>query len=133
VNPDADPVEECQQRLTRMRAGQFEGVTAEEATEGAEAAHMDLGVGWGGRRIGWGLIKAFDLYEGGDWQQAWFAISDGERYGAVLASLSGSEVAAARNRGEDPVDVLRERLRDMLIPNNIDHFAQVALSHPIRL
>jgi hypothetical protein len=94
---------------------------------------MDLGVGWGGRRVGWGLMKTGELNGGGDWQEAWFAISDGERDGAVLTSLNASDVAAASNRGEDPIETLTEVLRQMLLPSSVDHFDHIALSHPIRL
>lgn len=116
-----------------MRLGNRQGVTPAEAEQGGEAARMDLGVGWGGRRVGWGLIKALEMYEGGDWQQAWFAISDGDRDGAVLTSLNGTQVGVAKNRGENPMDVLAERLRDIQVPNNGDHFDQIALAHPIHL
>jgi hypothetical protein len=107
------------------------GVTDGDAEAAVEAARMDLGVGFGGRRIGIALIKALPLYAEGDSMPAWYAISDGERDGAIKAKLSGSQHAVVTNCGEDPVEELTDRLRHLLIPDSGDYFDQLALAHPI--
>lgn len=108
-----------------------DGITAEEAEAAVEAARMHLGVGFGGRRVGIALIKALPVYSaGGDSMPAWYAISDGERDGAINAELSGTQHAAVTNRGEDPVEELTDRLRRLGMPDG-DHFDQLALAQPI--
>jgi len=131
-----DPMQECQDRLAAMRAGnRADEVTPEEAERGLVAARGDRSAGFGGRQLGWGLIKAYGLngLGVGDRLPCWFAISDGEHDGAVLASLSGSDAAAASNQGEVPAEVLWERLRAIPLENPASHFLQVALNHPLHL
>ena len=64
-----DPIGDAIAKLAVMSAGEWDGVTADEAERGVAVARENLTSGFGGRRLGYGLIKAAPLYEGGDWQQ----------------------------------------------------------------
>lgn len=127
-----DTVQEAQDRFASMAAGTFDRVSANEAAAGRAEALEWLGGGFGGRRLGAGLIKELPLYEGGDWLPVWVAITDGDRFGAVLVTLNGSAAAAGRNAGEDPVAHVLDRLRQTAMQNPFSPFDQVALAHPIR-
>jgi hypothetical protein len=116
-----------------MLRGEFVDVTPEEAAQGVASAREYRTSGYSPRQLGWGLIKAYPVGTGGDRLPCWVAITDGERDGAVLASIDGSHAAAASNRREDPVEVLMSRVRHMLIPNTGSHFDHVALARELHL
>jgi hypothetical protein len=94
-----DPLAEAEARLQAMIAGDVDGISPAQAQTAVEAVTRDRKGGLGGRSLGFAVIQARPLYEGGDWQEFVVAVSDGGRNAAILARLSGS--LAKRAAGHD--------------------------------
>ena len=129
------PIEERTAVLHAMLAGRVDGVGPDEARRGLEAARANREQGYGGRTLGFGVIQARPLYEGGDWQQFLVAVTDGERQAAITVSFSGSQIAALNARGEDVTAHLLDRLQGATgsLPNDGHRYENIILHHPIRL
>jgi hypothetical protein len=133
-------IAEREEALRLMLEGQSDAAAAEEARAGVEAARADreredaAGI-LGPRELGFGLIRAGQLYDGGDWQELLFAVTDGEREAAIVARLSGSLVASLTARGEDVVGHAFERLRGAAgsLPDDGRRYENVLLHHPFTL
>jgi hypothetical protein len=130
---DIDPIAESEQRLARVLAGAELDVPREAAVAAVDAAREDMEHGGlGGRSLGFAIIRAGDLYAGGDWQEFLVVVSDGEREAAIVARLSGTAVAVLAARGEDPGEHLLERMRNAVgtLPNDGRRYENVILNHP---
>jgi hypothetical protein len=130
---DIDPIAESERRLAALLAGAEPDVPREAAVAAVGAAREDKEYGGlGGRSLGFAIIRASDLYAGGDWQEFLVVVSDGERHAAIVARLSGSAVAVLAARGEDAGEHLLERLRNAVgtLPNDGHRYENVILNHP---
>jgi hypothetical protein len=125
-----DPVQDAQGRLEAMRAGVWDGVAAGDAESGASDAIGSLS---DGRGLGYGVIAALPIDPTFGWLPIWVAISDGEREGAIMATLSQDEAAAVSERGDEPAHYALEQLRQLEFESGESGFDQLAVSHPIQL
>jgi hypothetical protein len=125
-----DPVAAAEQRLARMLAGHAADASAAEAA--LAVARADQAGEYAARSVGFGVIRAGELYDDGDWQEFVIAITDGTRHAAIVARLSGSAVAGLLARGEDPAEHLLERMRSAVgtLPNDGRRYENVILNHP---
>lgn len=127
-----DPVAAAEQRLAQMLARRAPDASAGEAEAALAAARADQAGEYAARSVGFGVIRAGELYDGGDLQEFVIAITDGTRQAAIVARLSGSAVARLRARGEDPAEHLLERMRSAVgtLPNDGRRYENVILNHP---
>jgi hypothetical protein len=102
-------IAEREEALRQMLEGESDSASADEARAGVEAARRDrerddaAGI-LSPRELGFGLIKAGRLHGGGDWQELFFAVTDGEREAAIVVRLNGSLVASLAARDEELAD-----------------------------
>jgi hypothetical protein len=113
-------------------AGVVPAVSAADARAAVERARADKEGGLGGRSLGFAIIHARNLYDGGDFQEFLVAVTDGTRDAAIIARLSGSAVAGLKARGEDVVAHLLERMQNAVgtLPNDGRRYENVILNHP---
>ncbi len=123
-----DPIKDARGRLDAMRAGVWDGVKSDDADSGAADAVESLG---DGRRLGYGVIDVMPIDPEFGWLPVWIAIADGEREGAIMATLSEGQAAAITERGEEPARHVLDLLRQRSFEADESAFDQLAVSHPI--
>lgn len=126
--------EERETVLRAMLAGRVNGIASEEASRAVSEA-LGSRTEHGGRSVGFGVIQARPLYEGGDRQEFLVVVTDGKRQAAITVSLSGTQIAILQARGEPVLAHLLDRLQGAAgsLPNDGRRYDNLVLNHPIRL
>jgi hypothetical protein len=121
-----DLIREREDALAAMLTGQWEGVSADAAAAGVEAANEERTGGYAGRAVGFGVIAEKGA---GDGIEFLVAITDGTRQGAIRARLTGTRAAVLRNTGVDAREHIVERLRNaaLSLPNDGNRYLNMIL------
>jgi hypothetical protein len=132
---DIPEIQAREDALQAMRDGAWEGVEAAQVQAALEAAEADRTGGYGGRVLGFGMILARPVHEGGDWQEFVVAVTDGERQAQMVVRLSGSALPRIDNTDEARWEHVRERLQNAAgsLPNDGRRYENVLLHHPLHL
>jgi hypothetical protein len=125
-------IKEREDALAHLREHGGDGITPAQVEAAIAAAEDDRTGGYSGRTLGFGVILARPLYEGGDWQEFVVAVTDGTRHAQMVVRLS--RTAAAQF---DDVAARWEHVRERLqgatasLRNDGRRYENVLLYHPL--
>ena len=125
-------IQEREDALAQLRQHGGGGVTPEQVESAIAAAENDRAGGYRGRTLGFGLILARPLYDGGDWQEFVVVVTDGTRHAQIVARLTGT----AAGRFDDVAarwEHVHERLQGAVgsLKNDGLRYENVVLNHPL--
>jgi hypothetical protein len=127
--PEIPETVEREDAFARMLRGDDPTVSAEQARTALDEANADRTGGWRGRDLGFAILRAHDASDGQDFD---VLVTDGTRVAAMLAHLSGTQVAV---HAEAVVEQVLDRLRGAAgsLPNDGNRYENILLYHPLGL
>ena len=129
ATPEIPEIAEREDAFARMLKGDDPNVSAAQARTALDEANEDRRGGGRGRGLGFAILRAYAPNDGQDFD---VLVTDGTRTAAMLAHLSGTQVAV---HAEAVVEHVLDRLRGASgsLPNDGNRYENILLYHPLGL